>query len=122
MVPPLAPQLALVASSLRNMDEKIIAETGRRLASAAPNSRVILFGSHARGDAGARSGVEFLVIEPEVEDEAGESVRLMRDLRIPVEVLVVGRRYAEEWAGVRGSVVHAAICHGRVLVDTCLAD
>lgn len=100
------------------IDETLIAEAGRRLAAAAPESRVILFGSHARGEADPHSDVDFLVVEPEVEDEAGESVRLLRelrDLRIPVDVVVVGRRYAEEWAAVRGSVVHSAISHGRVM-------
>jgi hypothetical protein len=62
--------------------------------------------------------VDFLVIEPEVQDEAGESVRLLRelrDLRIPADVVVVGQSYAEEWATVRGTVVYAAISHGRVM-------
>lgn len=100
------------------IDESMIAEAGRRLAAAAPESRVILFGSHARGEADSRSDVDFLVVEPEVDDVAGESVRLLRelrDLRIPADVVVVGRKYAEEWSGVRGSVVHAAISHGRVM-------
>jgi uncharacterized protein len=100
------------------INESLIVEAGRRLAVAAPDSRVILFGSHARGEASPQSDVDFLVVEPDVEDEAGESVRLMRelrDLRIPVDVVVVGQRYAEEWSGVRGSVVNAAISHGRVM-------
>lgn len=100
------------------IDDNLIAEAGKRLAAAAPNSRVILFGSHARGEADLSSDVDFLVVAPEVQDEAGESVRLLRelrDLRIPVDVVVVGQRYAEEWSGVRGSVVHAAISHGRVM-------
>ncbi|HEX6665523.1 MAG TPA: nucleotidyltransferase domain-containing protein [Solirubrobacterales bacterium] len=100
------------------VDDSLIAEAGARLATAAPNSRVILFGSYARGEADLGSDVDFLVVEPDVQDEAGESVRLMRelrDLRIPVDVVVVGQAYAEEWGGVRGSVVHAAISHGRVM-------
>lgn len=100
------------------IDESLIAEAGRRLAAAAPESRVILFGSHARGEADLGSDVDFLVVEPDVQDEASESVRLLRelrDLRIPVDVVVVGQRHAEEWVGVRGSIVHAAISHGRVM-------
>jgi uncharacterized protein len=103
---------------MATIDEGLIAEAGRRLAAAAPHSRVILFGSHARGEADSRSDVDFLVVEPDVDDEAGESVRLLRelrDLRIPADVVVVDRRYAEQWAGVRGSVVHAALSHGRVM-------
>jgi predicted nucleotidyltransferase len=103
------------------VDETVIVEAGRRLAEAAGESaQVILFGSHARGDAGARSDLDFLVVEPYVENEAEESVRLLRelrDLRIPVDVIVVSRRYAEEWRDVRGGIVHAALGEGRVLAS-----
>jgi predicted nucleotidyltransferase len=101
------------------IDQAVIEEAGRRLARAAGDSaQVILFGSHARGDAGTWSDLDFLVVEPEVENEADESVRLMRelrDLRVPVDVVVVSRRYAEEWRDVRGGIVHSALDHGRVL-------
>lgn len=100
------------------VDETLIAEAGRRLAAAAPEAQVILFGSHAHGDAGPNSDVDFLVVEPEVANEARESVRLhrtLRDLRMPVDVIVVSRDYAERWREVRGGLVHAALSHGRVL-------
>lgn len=101
------------------IDEQIL-EAGRRLARAAPQARVILFGSHARGSAGAHSDIDILVIEPEVDNEAIESVRLMRevrDLRLPVEVVVVSERDVTEWRDVRGSLVHAALTEGCVLAD-----
>jgi uncharacterized protein len=104
---------------MRPIDDSLIAEAGRRLAKAAPGAKVILFGSHARGEADARSDVDFLVVEPSVDDEAWESVRLrrsLRDLRVPADIIVVSRRYAEDWTDVRGSVVHAAFSQGRVLV------
>lgn len=100
------------------VEETEIREAGRRLAAVAPRARVILFGSHARGEAGARSDVDILVIEPEVDNAALESVRLMRelrDLRLPLEVVVVSERDAEDWREVRGSLVHAALTQGRVL-------
>lgn len=100
------------------VDESLIQEAGRRIASAAPGARVILFGSHARGEADRHSDVDFLVIEPHVDDEAWESVRLRRalhGLRLPADIIVVDSRYAEDWANVRGSVVHAALSQGRVL-------
>lgn len=101
------------------IDEALILEAGRRLAEAAGDSaQVILFGSHARGDAGRHSDLDFLVVEPNVENEAEESVRLLRelrDLRIAVDVVVVSQRYADEWREVRGGIVHAAFGEGRVL-------
>jgi predicted nucleotidyltransferase len=103
---------------MRVVDETLIAEAGRRLAAAAPGSQVILFGSHARGDASAYSDIDFLVVEPEIANEAEESVRLqriLRDLRLPTDVIVVSRDYADRWRDVRGGLVHAALSHGRVL-------
>jgi predicted nucleotidyltransferase len=101
------------------VDETLIAEAGRRLAAAAaPDSQVILFGSHARGEATSHSDVDFLVVEPEVDNEAEESVRLhrtLRDLRVPADVIVISRDYAERWREVRGGLVHAALTQGRVL-------
>jgi uncharacterized protein len=91
---------------------------GQRLAAEAPGARVVLFGSHARGGAAARSDIDVLVIEPEVENTALEAVRLMRairDLRLPVEIVVVTEQEAAEWCGVRGSLVHAALAEGRDL-------
>ncbi|HVD39383.1 MAG TPA: nucleotidyltransferase domain-containing protein [Solirubrobacterales bacterium] len=100
------------------VDENLIAEAGRRLAAAAPDAQVILFGSHARGEGSSKSDIDFLVVEPEVANEAEESVRLhrtLRDLRVPADVIVVSREYAERWREVRGGLVHAAFSQGRVL-------
>lgn len=103
---------------MRIVDETLIAEVGRRLAAAAPDSQVIMFGSHARGEGNPHSNVALLVVEPEVANEAEESVRLhrtLRDLRMPADVIVVSREYADRWREVRGGLVHAALSHGRVL-------
>jgi predicted nucleotidyltransferase len=100
------------------IDEATITEAGRRLSNAAPGARVVLFGSHARGEAGPRSDLDFLVVEPEVDNVAAESVRLGRALRglgVTADVIVVSERDAQDWRDVRGSLVHAALADGRVL-------
>ena len=103
----------------RVFDETLIAEAGRRLLRAAPaRTRVILFGSHARGDAGPHSDLDFLVVEPSVEDATEESVRLRRTLRglgLFADVIVVSEREAEKWGDAHGSVIHAALSEGRPL-------
>jgi predicted nucleotidyltransferase len=104
--------------ALALINDELIAEAGRRLAAAAPDAEVILFGSHARGDATEHSDLDLLVIEPEVANEAEESVRLRRELRglrTPFDVIVVSRPYAEEWREVRGGMIHAALAEGKVL-------
>jgi uncharacterized protein len=102
----------------RVFDEAVIEEAGRRLLEAAPRARVILFGSHARGEAGPHSDLDFLVIEPEVENVIGESVRLRRALRgldVFADVVVVSEDEAEAWRNVYGTVIHAALSEGRPL-------
>jgi predicted nucleotidyltransferase len=103
----------------RVFDDALIAEAGRRLLEAAPpRTRVILFGSHARGDAGRHSDLDFLVIEPSVEDVVEESVRLRRALRgldVFVDIVVASEDEAEAWRDVYGSVIHAALSEGRPL-------
>lgn len=101
------------------VSEAAIELAGRKLAAAArAPARVILFGSHARGDAGPDSDLDFLVVEREVDDRHAEMVRLSRALRslgVPVDVLVVDERYLEEWGGVEGTMIHAALTEGREL-------
>jgi predicted nucleotidyltransferase len=111
-------EMPTTISAMQVVDETLIAEAGRRLAAAAPDAQVILFGSHARGEASPGSDIDFLVVEPEVHNEAEESVRLhrtLRDLRVPADVIVISRDYAERWREVRGGLVHAALSQGRVL-------
>jgi predicted nucleotidyltransferase len=102
------------------LDDAVIAEAGRRLSEAAPpSSRVILFGSAARGELTRDSDLDFLVIEPEVENPALESVRLRRvlaDVLVPMDIIVASEHRVQEWRDVRGSLIHAALTGGRELV------
>ena len=79
---------------------------------------MILFGSHARGDAGKHSDLDFLVIEPSVEDVIEETYRLrctLRGLDVFVDIVVVTEDEARAWGDVHGTVIHAALSEGRSL-------
>lgn len=101
---------------------EIIEEIRVRISTAAPpHSRVILFGSRARDEADDGSDFDVLVIEPDVDDRAGEAVRLRRELRdilAPMDIVVVDRALARRRAAVRGTLVERALREGRVLADT----
>lgn len=91
------------------------------LQEAAPTgSKVILFGSHARGDARPDSDLDFLVIEPRVADHRREMMRLhhvLQPLRLPADVLVTTQADFEEWRDTPGTVLYEAAKEGRVFDD-----
>src|ERR1700712_6088937 len=100
-------------------DEALIAEASRRLAAAAPDARVILFGSRARGDARSDSDLDLLVIEPEIKSRRAEFVRLreaLGNLGVPIDLVIVPASHVDEWAHFEGTMLNDALREGRVLV------
>jgi predicted nucleotidyltransferase len=64
-----------------------------------------VFASYAYGDQRQDSDLDFLVIEPEVDDQFGESVRLTRlvgELGVPADVVVASEAHVHEWGGLSG--------------------
>ncbi len=89
------------------------------LAQAAPQAaQIVLFGSHARGDAHDDSDLDFLVIEPTLENRANEMVRLrraLRPLRVSADVLVYSRDEVNRWGQQPGTALYWALREGRVV-------
>jgi uncharacterized protein len=100
------------------MAKTTIEKSVELLLDAAPaGSKVILFGSHARGDARPDSDLDFLVIEPNVADHRREMVRLrhvLQPLRVPADVLVTTAAIFAEWRDTPGTVLCEAAKEGRV--------
>ncbi len=106
VTPPWAP----TADRLRDAVERLVA--------AARPKQIILFGSHARGDADDHSDVDLLVVEPAVADRYEEMIRLNRALKglvMPVDLLVVSEHEFEHRSATPGTVEHTARREGRVL-------
>jgi predicted nucleotidyltransferase len=90
----------------------------RTLAEAARPQGIVLFGSHARGQAGPDSDLDLLVIEEHMDDRAAEMVRLrraLRYLRISVDVLVASADEVAQYAVQPGHVLYWALKEGRVV-------
>ncbi len=114
-----AEQSALFESGGRtSMDRARIDDAVDCLAHAAPDgSSVILFGSHARGDARHDSDMDLLVIEPEVHDVAAETIRLSILLGrrlIPADVVVMSRDAFERQRKVPNTLAYRAAREGRM--------
>ena len=103
------------------VDAKAIESAVEVLLRAAPaGSEVILFGSHARGDAGDDSDLDFLIIEPVLKRRRAEMVRLrdaLRPLGIPADVLVVSRKAFDAWKDKPNNVIAEAAREGRSFTD-----
>ena len=99
-------------------DEQVVKKAVDLLLRAAPaGSKVILFGSHARGEARPDSDLDFLVVEPRVENRYAESIRLreaLRNLDSAVDVLVVSAKIFQEWADTPNTVIYEAAREGKV--------
>jgi predicted nucleotidyltransferase len=99
------------------IDEQTISTAAKLLLdSAPPGSRVILFGSFARGQGKAQSDLDFMVIEPKVPLEFAEMVRLretLRGLPVAVDVLVVSAETFAYWVDTPNTVYHQAAKEGR---------
>ena len=94
----------------------------RVAAAASSPSRIILFGSYARGTADAGSDVDLLVIERKIADKAIEYMRLCDAFGRPmpgigVDLLLYDENEYLRRRQVPGNVLHTAHIEGRVLHD-----
>ncbi len=101
--------------------DELLDEVTRLLVEAAHPEKIILFGSHARGDFDADSDLDLLIILPTVVDRFEEMVRLrlvLRDIPMPIDVIVYPRADVEERQYLRGTMLYHALREGRVLYHT----
>lgn len=97
---------------------KKIGEAAKILVDAVHPRKIILFGSYAHGKPTEDSDVDLLVIERDLPDKLDEMVRLrrlLRPLRIPVDVLVYSEDEVREWGHLPGTALYWALKQGKVL-------
>ena len=85
---------------------------------ARPKATIMLIGSQARGESSKRSDMDFLVVLPSVKFRRREMVLLsdlLRPLRLPVDVIVTGKKTFQEWSKIPGTLYHAAAKEGKVI-------
>ena len=100
------------------ISQKKIEKAVRILVDAAHPSKIILFGSYARGEAGEESDLDLLIIEPKVPNKSAEMVRLrnaLRALRIPMDVVVASETEIDDWGHLPGTLYYWALKEGKTL-------
>lgn len=84
----------------------------------APESTIIMFGSHARGSAGENSDLDFLVVKPKVVNRRKEIAQLLRVLEpyeIPVDIFVASQAFFQKWKDTPGTMLFDAAREGKIV-------
>ncbi len=101
------------------MASESVEKAAARLHAARPEATIILFGSHARGDARPDSDVDFLVVLPEPPQSTRREMVLLTDLlrplRVWADVLVLSATRFKEASVVPGTLAHTVLREGKVL-------
>ncbi|HEY2382434.1 MAG TPA: nucleotidyltransferase domain-containing protein [Terriglobia bacterium] len=100
------------------ISEEMIAKVVAALVEGARPTKVILFGSYARGNARDDSDLDLLIVEPTVVSKRDEMVRLrrlLRPFRVPVDVIVISEEEFNDWSSLVGTALYWANTEGKLL-------
>ncbi len=90
----------------------------RRIVSQFRPERIILFGSHARGEAGPDSDVDLLIVMPVEGSRREKAVEIgvaLHDIRVPKDIIVTTPEAFESRKDIVGTIERPAARHGKVL-------
>ena len=82
--------------------------------------RVILFGSHARGDAGPHSDVDFLVVLPRTANKREAAIEIRRalaDFPVSKDIIVTTPDEIARRGNLVGDVLRPALREGKVIYE-----
>ncbi len=104
----------------RNQVQDSIQEMVRRIAAQFHPDKIILFGSHARGDARPDSDVDLLVVMHPNGSKRARAVEiygLLAGMGVPKDVIVVTPEEFEAYRDAPGTVIRTARQEGKVPYD-----
>lgn len=96
----------------------------RCIVDAVKPEKVILFGSHARSEAGEDSDIDVLVVESEPFGkgrsrlaEIGKMHRALRSIPLPIDILLFSRNEMERYGQAANHVVRRALQEGEIVYE-----
>lgn len=97
---------------------EILEQIVERLIALTSPSKIILFGSNARGEAQPDSDLDLFVVKKDVTEHYDEALRLGRalsDLILPIDLVVTSEAQFERYGRVPGTIYYHALKEGYVL-------
>ena len=102
------------------IDETLVDEIVRRVTSAVPVARIILFGSAATGQMTRDSDVDLLVLKESVANRHEDWKRVQQSLRgmkYPFDIIIMTKERFEETKNIIGGIAYPAHKYGRILYE-----
>lgn len=109
---------------MTQVSEEFLQQMAQAIVDEVDPEQIILFGSHARGDARRDSDVDLVVIETEPfgngRCQRSETIRVRRaveDFDVPKDILVFSLEDVEYWRDSLNNVLARALREGKVLYE-----
>lgn len=100
--------------------ESAIREAVDRIAARFHPDRIILFGSHARGQAGPDSDADLLVVMPVEGSKRQQAVQIdlaLEGIPVPIDLIVVTPEEVQKYRDTTGTIIREAVREGKVLYE-----
>jgi predicted nucleotidyltransferase len=97
-----------------------IEEMVRRIVAGFDPEKIILFGSHARGDAGPDSDADLLVVMKVSGSKREKAVEIdlaLAEIGLPKDVIVVTPEEVERYKDLVGTIIYPALREGEVIYE-----
>jgi len=111
---------SLASTPTLHIQKPAYEEVTRRILAVSNPTKIIVFGSHARGEDTPHSDLDILVVLDQVESTRAESIRLrraLRDLMYPIDILVSTPQQLARYRQIPGMIYQTVLDEGQVIYE-----